>query len=94
MTSMRKIDKPSPTESPLIVRTGPSTGGRDPDRTGQHAPGVQAFRSLGLPGSAKQHVVVKERQRGYDYLIDGGEGLRCDHVRNLLPARLDKSQTA
>lgn len=27
---------------------------------------VQAFRSLGLPGSVKQHVEVKERQRGYD----------------------------
>ena len=27
---------------------------------------VQAFRSLGLPGSVKQHVIVKERQRGYD----------------------------
>ena len=27
---------------------------------------VQAFRSLRLPGSVKQHLVVKERQRGYD----------------------------
>src|SRR5712692_7924921 len=27
---------------------------------------VQAFRSLGLPGSVKQHVHIKQRQRGYD----------------------------
>jgi len=27
---------------------------------------VQAFRSLGLPGSMQQHVAVKERERGYD----------------------------
>lgn len=27
---------------------------------------VQAFRSPGLPGSVKQNLLVKERQRGYD----------------------------
>jgi hypothetical protein len=27
---------------------------------------VQAFRSLGLPASVRQHVRVKERERGYD----------------------------
>ena len=27
---------------------------------------VQAFRSLGLPASVRQHVQVKERERGYD----------------------------
>ena len=27
---------------------------------------VQAFRSLGLPGSVRERVRVKERQRGYD----------------------------
>jgi hypothetical protein len=75
-----------------IVRTGPSTGGRDPDRTGQHAPGAQAFRSLGLPGSAKQHVVVKKRQRGYDeatfvesFVIPNAAGGECldnfEHLR-------------
>jgi hypothetical protein len=27
---------------------------------------VQAFRSLGLPGSVKRNVSVKQRERGYD----------------------------
>jgi hypothetical protein len=27
---------------------------------------VQPFRSLGLPGSVKRQVQVKERQRGYE----------------------------
>jgi hypothetical protein len=27
---------------------------------------VQAFRSLGLPQRVKEHVRVKERERGYD----------------------------
>ena len=27
---------------------------------------VQAFRSLGLPGSVRKHVQIKERERGYD----------------------------
>jgi hypothetical protein len=27
---------------------------------------VQAFRSLGLPGSIQEHVRVKQRERGYD----------------------------
>ncbi len=63
---MRRIEKPSPTESPLLFEL-------DPQPCEEVLTGlagipllVQAFRSLGLPGSVKQHVAVKERQRGYD----------------------------
>jgi len=45
---------------------------------------VQAFRSLGLPGSVQQHVTVKERERGYDeatfvesfVILNGGRRVR------------------
>ena len=54
---------------------------------------VQAFRSLGLPGSVQQHVAVKERERGYDeatfvesLVILNAAGVECvddfAHLRN------------
>src|SRR5207249_9926135 len=53
---------------------------------------VQAFRSLGLPGSVQQHVAVKERERGYDeatfaesfVILNAGAGEcvdDCAHLR-------------
>jgi len=66
MTGMRKIEKPSPTESPLLFEVDPQPAEEMLTALGGLPLVVQAFRSLGLPGSVKQHVVVKERQRGYD----------------------------
>jgi hypothetical protein len=65
MTGMRKIEKPSPTESPLLFEVDPQPAEELLTALGGLPLVVQAFRSLGLPG-VKQHVVVKERQRGYD----------------------------
>jgi len=63
---MRKIEKPSPTESPLLFEFDPQPAEEMLTALGGLPLVVQAFRSLGLPGSVKQHLVVKERQRGYD----------------------------
>src|SRR5260370_195718 len=66
MAGMRKIEKPSPTESPLLFAFDPKPAEEMLTALGGLPLVVQAFRSLGLPGSVKQHLVVKERQRGYD----------------------------
>ena len=66
MACMRKIEKPSPTESPLLFEFDPQPAEEMLTALGGIPLVVQAFRSLGLPGSVKQHLAVKERQRGYD----------------------------
>jgi hypothetical protein len=66
MTYMHKIEKPSPTESPLLFELDPKPAEEMLTALGGLPLVVQAFRSLGLPSSVKQHVAVKERQRGYD----------------------------
>ena len=63
---MRKIQRPSPTESPLLFEVDPEPLQETLTALGGIPLVVQAFRSLGLPGSVKQHVEVKERERGYD----------------------------
>ncbi len=63
---MRKTEKRSPTESPLLFELDPQPAEECLTALGGLPLVVQAFRSLGLPGSVKQHVAVKERQRGYD----------------------------
>ena len=63
---MRKAPRPSPTESPLLFEVDPEPACEVLTALGGIPLVVQAFRSLGLPGSVKQHVQVKERQRGYD----------------------------
>ncbi len=63
---MRKIEKPSPTESPLLFEIDPQPLPEAVTAMGGVPLVVQAFRSLGLPGSVRQHVHIKERQRGYD----------------------------
>jgi Transposase DDE domain group 1 len=63
---MRKIEKPSPTESPLLFEFDSQPAEEMLTALGGIPLVVQAFRSLGLPGSVKQHLAVKERQRGYD----------------------------
>jgi len=63
---MRKIEKPSPTESPLLFEFDSQPAEEMLTALGGLPLVVQAFRSLGLPGSVKQHLALKERQRGYD----------------------------
>src|SRR5258707_10707068 len=66
VAGMRKIEKPSPTEAPLLFEFDPQPAEEVLTALGGLPLVVQAFRSLGLPGSVQQHLVVKERQRGYD----------------------------
>lgn len=63
---MRKIEKPSATESPLLFELDPEPAQETLTALGGVPLLVQAFRSLGLPASVKQHLKVKQRQRGYD----------------------------
>src|ERR1035438_10047098 len=63
---MRKPTKPSPTESPLLFEVDPQPIEETLTALGGIPLVVQAFRSLGLPQSVKEHVGVKERERGYD----------------------------
>src|ERR1700730_3682376 len=60
MASMRKTEKPSPTESPLLFGFDPQPAEEMLTALGGLPLVVQAFGSLGLPGS------VKQCQRGYD----------------------------
>ena len=66
MAGMRRMPKPSPTESPLLFEVDPKPLEESLTALGGIPLVVQAFRSLGLPGSVRQHVAVKERERGYD----------------------------
>jgi hypothetical protein len=66
MAGMRRVTKPSPTESPLLFEVDPKPLEETLTALGGIPLVVQAFRSLGLPGSVQQHVAVKERERGYD----------------------------
>jgi hypothetical protein len=63
---MRKEPKPSPTESPLLFDIDPEPLDETLTALGGIPLVAQAFRSLGLPQSVKDHVRVKERERGYD----------------------------
>ena len=63
---MRKLEKPSPTESPLLFDIDPEPAPEMLTALGGMPLVVQTFRSLGLPASVKRHVQVKERERGYD----------------------------
>src|SRR5438477_9876831 len=66
MAGMRRMQKPSPTESPLLFEVDPQPLEETLTALGGIPLVVQAFRSLGLPDSVRQQVRVKERQRGYD----------------------------
>lgn len=63
---MRKAEKASPTESPLLFEMDPEPAPEMLTALGGMPLVVQAFRSLGLPARVKQYVHVKERERGYD----------------------------
>lgn len=58
--------KPSPTESPLLFEIDPQPLPEAVTAMAGVPLVVQAFRSLALPDSVRQHVQIKERQRGYD----------------------------
>ena len=62
----QKTRKPSPTESPLLIEIDPEPIPETLTALGGVPLVVQTFRSLGLPASVRQHVQIKERQRGYD----------------------------
>jgi hypothetical protein len=63
---MRKETKPSPTESPWLFEVDPQPLEETLTARGGIPRVVQAFCSLGLPPRVKEHVRVKERERGYD----------------------------
>ena len=58
--------KPSPTELPLGFTIDPEPIEETLTSWGGTPLLLQAFRSLGLPGSVGQHVHIKQRDRGYD----------------------------
>jgi hypothetical protein len=63
---MRKESKRSPTESPLLFEIDPQPIEETLTALGGIPLVVQACRSLGVPASMREHVRVKERERGYD----------------------------
>jgi hypothetical protein len=63
---MRKPEKASPTESSLLFEIDPEPAPELLTALGGMPLVVQAFRSLGLPGSIQRQVRIKQRQRGYD----------------------------
>jgi len=58
--------KPSPTESPLLFELDDEPLEETLTAWGGVPLVVQAFRSLGVPASVRQHVHIKQRERGYD----------------------------
>src|SRR5206468_2799204 len=81
---MLKLDRPSPTESELLFEIDPEPAREVLTAMGGAPLLVQAFRSLGLAGSVREHVHVKQRQRGYDeatfvesFVLRNGLGGEC-----------------
>ncbi len=58
--------KPSPTESPLLFELDDEPLQETLTAWGGVPLAVQAFRSLGVPARVRQHVHIKQRERGYD----------------------------
>jgi hypothetical protein len=63
---VKKVRKPSPTESPLLFDIDPEPILETLTALGGVPLLVQTFRSLGLPAQVREHVRIKERERGYD----------------------------
>jgi hypothetical protein len=61
-----KPRKPSPSEQPLLIEIDPEPLPETLTALGGVPLVVQTFRSLGLPLEVRQHVHVKQRDRGYD----------------------------
>ena len=62
----KKLNRPSPTESPLLFEIDTERCEEVITARGGIPLVVETFRALGLADSVKQQVHVKERQRGYD----------------------------
>ena len=58
--------KPSPTESPLLFEIDDEALHETLTAWGGVPLVVQAFRSLGVSARVRQHVQIKQRERGYD----------------------------
>src|SRR5487761_1174447 len=58
--------KPSPTESPLLFEIDDNPLEETLTCWGGVPLVVQAYRSLGVPARVRQHVHIKQRERGYD----------------------------
>ena len=63
---MKPSWKPSPTESPLLFEVDDEPLEETLTAWGGVPLVVQAFRSLGVPARVRQHVHIKQRERGYD----------------------------
>jgi len=63
---VKKARRPSPTESPLLFEIDPEPLPETLTALGGVPLLVQTFRSLGLPAKVREHVRIKERERGYD----------------------------
>jgi len=63
---VKKARKPSPTESPLLFDIDPEPLPEKLTALGGVPLLVQTFRSLGLPARVREHVRIKQRERGYD----------------------------
>ena len=63
---MKPSWKPSPTESALLFEMDNEPLEETLTAWGGVPLVVQAFRSLGVPSSVRQHVHIKQRERGYD----------------------------
>jgi hypothetical protein len=62
----KKTRRPSPTKSPLLIEIDPEPIPEILSAMGGVPLVVQTFRSLGLPAKVREHVRIKERERGYD----------------------------
>ena len=81
---MKPPRKPSPTESPLLFEMDDEPLEETLTAWGGVALVVQAFRSLNVPASVRQHVRIKQRERGYDeatmvesFVVLNGVGGEC-----------------
>src|SRR5271157_2264028 len=63
---MEKPRRRSPTELPMLFEIDPKPLGEELTALGGVPLVVRAFRSLGLPGAIREHVHIKQRERGYD----------------------------
>ena len=63
---MKLSRKPSPTESALLFEMDNEPLEETLTAWGGAPLVVQALRSLGVPSSVRQHVRIKQRERGYD----------------------------
>jgi hypothetical protein len=63
---MRKLETPSPAKAEFLFEIDPEPARETMTSWGGIPLLVRAFRSLGLAQSVKQHVQIKQRQRGYE----------------------------